>query len=111
MSDSPTQFGAVLQLHARPGRRDDVVALLRNYANTLDGEPGTVLFAVAVDPGDDDAVWLWEQFANAEAVAGHFAHDFFRALQLEMAELLAEPAAARPLTPVLFRVSPGVPTE
>ena len=55
MSDSSAQFGAVLQLHAQPGRRDDVVSLLRNYVNTLDGEPGTVLFAVAVDPADDDA--------------------------------------------------------
>ena len=44
-------------------------------------------------------------------MAGHFSHDFFRALQLEMADLLAEPAAARPLTPVVYRVSPGVPTE
>lgn len=111
MNDSPPQFGAVLQLHARPGRRDDVVSLLRNYVNTLDGEPGTVLFAVALDHADDDAVWLWEQFADARAVADHFRHDFFRALQLEMADLLAEPAAARPLTPIVHRVSPGVPTE
>jgi quinol monooxygenase YgiN len=100
-----------LHLRARPGRRDDVVALLRNYANTLDGEPGTELFAVAVDPGDDDAIWLWEEFTDSEAVAGHFRHDFFRALQLEMADLLAEPAAARPLAPVLRRVSPVVSTE
>lgn len=111
MTDSAAQFGAVLQLRAQPGRRDDVLSLLRNYVNTLDGEPGTVLFAVALDPADDDAIWLWEQFADADAVAGHFRHDFFRALQLEMADLLAEPAAARPLTPVIHRVSPGVPTE
>ena len=111
MTQPSAQFGAVLQLRARPGRRDDVVSLLRNYANTLDGEPGTVMFAVAVDPGDDDAIWMWEEFADPEAVAGHFRHDFFRALQLEMADLLAEPAAARPLTPVLRRMSSGVPSE
>ena len=111
MTGTPAQFGAVLQLRAHPGRRDEVVSLLRNYANTLDGEPGTVLFAVALDPGDEDAIWLWEEFADENAVAGHFRHDFFRALQLEMADLLREPAAARPLTPVLRRVNSGVTSE
>ena len=111
MATDSAQFGALLQLRAQPGRRDDVVSLLRNYANTLDGEPGTVLFTAAVDPGDEDTVWLWEEFADANAVSGHFQHDFFRALQLELAELLVEPAAARPLSPVLRRVNPGVVAE
>ena len=111
MSTDHAEFGALLHLRAQPGRRDEVVTLLRNYANTLDGEPGTVLFTAAVDPGDDDAVWLWEEFADAEAVGGHFQHDFFRALQFELAELLAEPTAARPLSPVVRRINPGVAAE
>lgn len=102
------EFGAVLQLRALPGRRDDVVSLVRNYANTLDGEPGTVLFTAALDPGEDDVIWLWEEFANADALQAHFGHDFFRAFQLELAELLVEPAAARPLAPFVRRVNPGI---
>ena len=43
---------------------------------------------------------MWEEFADAEAVQAHFEHDFFRALQLELADLLAEPVAVRPLAPV-----------
>ncbi len=107
-SNETSQFGAILQLRAQPGRRDDLVRILRNYANTLDGEPGTTMFAVATDPGDEDAVWLWEQFADADAVSAHFQHDFFRALQLELEDLLVDAPAARPLTPVLHRVNPGV---
>ena len=88
-----------------------MLRVLSNYVNTLDGEPGTTLYAVAADPNDDDMVWLWEEFADANAVQGHFQHDFFRALQLELADLLAEPAAIRPLAPVARRVNPGVTTE
>jgi quinol monooxygenase YgiN len=101
------QFGAVLQLHARPGMRAELLRVLGNYANTLDGEPGTTLFAVAADAGADDVVWVWEEFADTDAVRDHFAHDFFRALQLELADLLTEPAAIRPLAPATRRHNPA----
>jgi len=99
------QFGAVLQMTAAPGRRDDLLRVLANYANTLDGEPGTTLFAAAADTSDDHLVWVWEEFADEDAIRGHFEHDFFRALQLELADLLAEPVAIRPLTPVVRRTA------
>lgn len=104
-------FGALLQLTALEGKRDDLLRVLNNYVNTLDGEPGTTLFAVAADPNDTDMVWLWEEFADENAVQGHFQHDFFRALQMELADLLAEPPAVRPLAPVARRVNPGVSAE
>ncbi len=101
-----TGFGALLQLTAQPGKRDELVRVLTNYANTLDGEPGTTLYAVAVDPNDEDLVWAWEEFRDSDAVEAHFQHDFFRALQLELSELLAQPVAIRPLGPVVRRVNP-----
>jgi len=109
--DNGGRFGALLQLTARPGLRDDLVRVMRNYLGTLDGEPGTTLVTVALDPGEDDVVWVWEEFADAAAVQAHFEHDFFRALQLELADLLASPVLVRPMAPVARRVNPGVPTE
>lgn len=110
MADSPA-FGALLQLTAREGLREDLLRVLGNYLNTLDGEPGTTLVAVAADPNDENIVWAWEEFVDANAVQAHFEHDFFRALQLELADLLAEPVLVRPLAPVAHRVQPGVVTE
>jgi len=108
MTDIPA-FGALLQLTAAEGRRDELLRVLSNYLRTLpDGEPGTTLISVAADPNDDSLVWMWEEFADAEAVAGHFRHDFFRALQLELQELLAEPPAIRPLAPVARHATDGV---
>jgi quinol monooxygenase YgiN len=106
----PARFGAVLQLTAKSGGRDELLRVLTNYTNTLDGEPGTTLYAVAADAADDDVVWLWEEFADEDAVRGHFDHDFFKALQLELADLLEGPAAIRPLAPVVTRVNRDVTT-
>ena len=84
----------------KDGQRDDLLRVLGNYLRTLEtGEPGTTLISVAADPNDEKLVWVWEEFADAEAVQAHFEHDFFRALQLELADLLAEPVAVRPLAP------------
>ena len=103
--------GAVLQMSARPGKRAELIRVITNYANTLDGEPGTTLFTAAADPNDDDVVWVWEEFASVEAVREHFEHDFFRALQLELGDLLASPAAVRPLAPFVRRTNPGVDAQ
>ena len=100
------EVGAVLQMTALPGKRDELIQMLTNYAGTLDGEPGTTLFAAAADPNDDDVVWVWEEFASIDAVRQHFEHDFFRALQLELADLLDGPAAVRPLAPFVRRTNP-----
>jgi autoinducer 2-degrading protein len=109
---TPTGFGALLQLTALPGQRDDLLRVLGNYLGTLEeGEPGTTLISVALDPNDDDLVWMWEEFADAAAVQAHFEHDFLRALQLELAALLAEPPAVRPLAPVVRHVNGGVSAE
>jgi quinol monooxygenase YgiN len=105
-------FGALLQLTARDGQRDDLLRVLGNYLRTLqDGEPGTTLVSVAADPNDSDLVWVWEEFADPAAVQAHFEHDFFRALQLELADLLAQPVAVRPLAPIGRHVSGGVTAE
>ena len=102
-------FGALLQLTAAVGRRDELLRVLSNYLRTLpDGEPGTTLLAVAADPNDETIVWMWEEFADESAVQAHFRHDFFRALQLELADLLAEPPAVRPLAPVARHATDGV---
>lgn len=111
VSENGAEFGALLQLTAQGGKRDELIHVLTNYSKTLDGEPGTTLFAAAADPNDDDLVWVWEEFADGQAVRDHFQHDFFRALQLELADLLAGPAAVRPLAPFVRRVNPGVNAE
>jgi quinol monooxygenase YgiN len=102
------RFAAVLQLIAAEGKRDELIHVLTNYGKTLDGEPGTTLYAAAADAADENIIWLWEEFADEDAVRGHFEHDFFRALQLELADLLAEPAAVRPLVPFTRHVNPNV---
>ncbi len=102
--------GAVLQMTSLAGKRDELIQMLTNYAGTLDGEPGTTMFAAAADPNDENVVWVWEEFSSLDAVREHFEHDFFRALQLELADLLEGPAAVRPLAPFVRRMN-AAPVE
>ena len=45
------------------------------------------------------------------ALAAHVEHDFFRALHLELADLLVGPPAVRPLAPIARHTSSGVNAE
>ena len=104
----PSSFGVLVSLTAREGQRDEVLRIVTNYLGTLeDGEPGTTLMSVASDPQDDDLVWMWEEFRDPAAVQQHFRHDFFQALQLELADLLEEAPSVRPLTPIARHTSSG----
>src|SRR5258708_6805808 len=104
-------FGALLQLTAREGQRDDRPRVLAIYANPLEGERGPAMFGVAAAPTAGAFVWVGGEFGGGNAVQDHFRHDFFRALQLELGDLLAEPAAIRPLAPFVRRTNPGVRAE
>lgn len=105
-------FGALLHLIANEGQRDELLRVLGNYTRTIqDGEPGTTLLSVAADPNDEDSVWMWEEFEDGNAVQEHFAHDFFQALQLELADLLAQPVAVRPMAPFARHVTHNVTAE
>ena len=75
MSES-ARFGAVLQLQALEGKRDELVHVLANYSRTLDGELGTTLFAAAADAADDDIVWVWAEFNDEDAVRRPFRPRF-----------------------------------
>ncbi len=106
------RFGAVLQMTAAPGRRDELLRVLGNYANTLDGEPGTTLFAARPTPNDDDMVWVWEEFAERRGRPASTSSTTSSArCSWNSPTCSPSPAAVRPLAPFVRRVNPGVTAE
>ena len=67
--------------------------------DALAGEPGTEAFIVAVDPDEDDIVWLYEWFRDADALDAHRASAPFHEMMRELPAALAAP-------PALIRIDP-----
>ena len=60
-------YGLIGQMRARPGSRDALAELL---VGNLVGMPGCRSYVVALDPDDQDAIWItevWDDQASHEA--------------------------------------------
>jgi quinol monooxygenase YgiN len=74
------------RLAAKPGRRDELLAILADVAHDQ-RMPGCRLYLVAVDASDPDGVWVTEVWESADA---HRA-------SLELDEVRQQVARATPL--------------
>lgn len=81
------------RLGARPGKRDDLVAIL---AEGDQGErlPGCRLYLVAVDETDADGVWVTEIWESEDAHAASLQLDRVKA-QIARAMPIIDPAGFR----------------
>ncbi len=105
-------FGALLHLTALPGQRDDLVHVLGNYLKTLEeGEPGTTLITVALDPNDEDTVWMWEEFVRRGGRAGALRPRFLPGAAARAGRPARRAGAVRPMAPVARHVRGSVPAE
>lgn len=95
----PGRVGLFVRLAAHPGGRPGLLDALHRYADQLSAEPDTEVFVIALDPDDEDIVWLYEWFTNEKALEHHRTSAPFTELVGEIPELLAAP-------PGLLRIDP-----
>ncbi|MFI6578443.1 putative quinol monooxygenase [Nocardiopsis sp. NPDC050513] len=79
----------VVSVRVRPGRRDAFVAgITRNATAAVRDEAGCLRFEVAQDAGDPDLFWVYEVFADEEALRAHRRAPHFLAWREEKADLV-----------------------
>ena len=81
----------LVMLEARPGKTDDLEALLRSALPIAEAEPGTVSwYALKLGPR---SFGIFDTFADQAGRDAHLAGDLAKALFARADELLAEPPA------------------
>ena len=56
-------WGMIAKITLHPGKRDEMVEILRSSA---DGMPGCLSYVVAKDSADENVVWVTEMWNSAE---------------------------------------------
>jgi quinol monooxygenase YgiN len=79
-----TMYGLIGQMKAAPGKRDDLVAILREGTEAM---PGCLSYILALDPTDADAIWITEVWTDKES----------HAASLKLPSVQAAIARARPI--------------
>ncbi len=97
---TPQSTIAVLaKLTAKPGNRDQVVAILSDMVAAVEDEPGTVTYALHTANDDDVTIWFYERYTDDTALAAHSAGDAMKALGPRLAGLMAARPEIIRLTP------------
>jgi len=57
-------FGMIVKIEVYPGKRDEMIAILKESAQGL---PGCLSYVVATDDDDDNALWVTEVWDHAKS--------------------------------------------
>lgn len=93
----------IISIRVLPGRRAAFLrGISRNAAHARRDEPGCLRFDVIGDPEDENAFWVYEVFADVDALAAHRRTPHFLAWQEEKAELVVPGSQVDRLGPLLL---------
>lgn len=84
LAGDKTMYGLIGQMKAAPGKRDDLVAILKEGTGEM---PGCLSYILALDPTDADALWITEVWTDKES----------HAASLKLPAVQAAIAKARPI--------------
>jgi quinol monooxygenase YgiN len=79
------------RLTAKPGRRDELLAVLMELGSATSAEPGNEQFATHAARDEPDTVVGYEVFVDDDAVVAHRATEAVRVTRERLDDLLAEP--------------------
>jgi quinol monooxygenase YgiN len=85
------------RIEATPGNRD---ALAESLVHDVDDMPGCLTYLVAVDPQDENGVWIAEAWVSHEAHSAWLESDATRALIDQIRPLMAGYSERHELRPV-----------
>jgi len=83
------QVSIIAKITAQPGRRDEVAAVLSGVLTHANEEPGTLAYSLHADGADDDVLWMYELYADQQALTDHSQTETFKALGGAVGALLA----------------------
>lgn len=84
------KVSAFVKLTAQPGRRAEMVETMQAMLAVVDGEPGTEVYSFHLDQADENVLWVFELYSDADALEAHSSSDGMRQLLGGLAGLLGD---------------------
>ncbi len=93
-----SKVAVIAKITALPGKRAELIEAMGPMMDHVEAnEPDTLTYILTEDTGDDDVIWMYEEYANQEALAAHGTSEAMK----EMGMALRPLAGARPEVTVL----------
>lgn len=78
------------RVKAKEGKADELIAAFRPLLGQAEKEPGTLLYALNRSKDDPHLFWVYELYADGDALAAHSGSDAMAAAAPARGELIAE---------------------
>lgn len=102
-----SQVTVIARIQAQEGKRDELVAAFREYFPQVESEDGTAVYAISTDTSDETSVWVYELYADGDALQAHGGSDAFKAFGATLGGLLAGAPELHICTPVQAKGHPA----
>jgi quinol monooxygenase YgiN len=83
-----SKVAVVAKITAAPGKRDELVTALAELVKATEDEPGTLIYALNTDKGNDDVVWFYELYTDDAALAAHSGSEAMKAVGRKLGGLV-----------------------
>jgi quinol monooxygenase YgiN len=78
----------IAKLPLKPGTRDQLQAAFGPMMEQVNNEAGTEIYILNFDQGDENIVWVYELYTDADAMAAHSGSETMQKLFGEIGALL-----------------------
>ena len=98
-----TKVAEIAKITAQPGKRAEMIEVLKRMVAQAETEPGTLIYVFHEDANDDVTVWTYELYTDQAARDAHGASPAMAEIGPAIGALLGGP-------PELFKMTPAIGT-
>jgi quinol monooxygenase YgiN len=84
-----SRVSVIAKITAQDGKRADVVAGMSDMMDHVENEPGTLTYILMEDAGDENVVWMYEEYEDQDALAAHGGSDMMKSLGASLGPFMA----------------------
>ncbi len=66
-----TKISSFVKLTSQPGKRGELLDAMRTMLPAVSEEPGTQVYSFHIDLADENALWIFELYADQAALDAH----------------------------------------
>lgn len=95
-----SKVAVIAKIVAKPGKRDEVAKVMGSLVGPVGEEPGTEVYIMHEDLGNEDVIWFYEVYTDSEALAVHGKSEALASAFGKISDFVAEKPEISVLKPV-----------
>jgi len=93
----------IAKISFQPGKREEAVTAFKPMFDAVNAEAGTEVYVLSLDDADENVLWVYELYTDADALATHSGSEAMAEMFGSLGSLVAGAPELNVLTPVIAK--------